>query len=119
MPRGARRDFAVTKLLRDEGVFEDSRSFISHPLISDGLPHLFLYGIDAGKQRQRVYNRDSGRCQLRIASSCPGYVPMFDAEMDHIMSGLVGRTWEMSNLRMVCQACHRKRHNREIKNPKG
>jgi hypothetical protein len=111
MPRGARRDLAVTKLLRDNGMLSDSRSFVSHP-DSEAKVHLYLKGLDLSFQRDRVFVRDKGRCRLRL-KGCTGIAE----ELDHVKGGTCGRCDCKNNLRAACGNCHRKRHV-HLMNPK-
>ena len=61
MPRGARRDVNVTRLLRENGLLADRRSFVGHDL--NYVPHLFLRGEDKSRQRVRVFARYK-RCSI-------------------------------------------------------
>src|ERR1700677_2909963 len=99
MPRSAKRDIASTKLLRENGILLDSRSFISLPSLRDGKPHLYLRGRDMELQRDRVFKRDKGRCQIK-GPHC-GEVAI---ETDHKQGGLVGRCDCLHNLQAVCIA---------------
>jgi len=101
-PRGAKRDLAVTKLLLDNGLLLDKRSFVSHE------PHLYLKGDDIVKQRARVAGRSGGLCG--ICKKPFGGIFGYDWEMDHIQGGLTGRYDDLSNLQAVHAECHRKRH---------
>jgi 5-methylcytosine-specific restriction endonuclease McrA len=56
--------------------------------------------------RQRVYNRDRGRCQGPYCTHKPDWsIPLNVCHIDHIKSGKNG-TNEMSNLRVLCRRCH-------------
>jgi hypothetical protein len=56
MPRGAKRDLAMTKLLQNNGLLLDKRSFVSIEA------HLYLHGIDKSLQRPRVFARYHEAC---------------------------------------------------------
>lgn len=103
MPRGAREDVGVTKLLFANGLLLDRDSFVS---LNANEPHLFLYGDDITCQRQRVWHRGKHKC-----ASCGMAVGPFsqDWEMDHIQGGLVGRCDCLHNLQILCRPCHKKK----------
>ena len=58
MPRGAKVDRAVTKLLGENGLLLDKRSFVS----LDG--HLYLRGLDKISQRPRVFKLHKEKCAV-------------------------------------------------------
>lgn len=101
MSRGAKRDIPITKLLHDNGLLGDKRSFVS----LGAEPHLYLRGEDITNQRNKVWYASKGRCAI-----CK--MPMYwdDWHMDHLQGGLVGRCDDLNNLRAVHPACHRGRH---------
>jgi len=106
MPRGFKRDAAMTKLLRANGFLLDSRSFISLGIE----PHLVLKGDDIICQRQRVWHRAKGKCA--ICKDSLAVLDYGDFEMDHIQGGTVGRCDCLHNLQAVHVACHKKKHVR-------
>lgn len=114
MPRGATKDEAMTKMLRENGTLQDKRSFVSLPFKTPGAhsdgPHLFLYGIDMTLQRGRVLIRAGFSCECRPAGSFGDIWHSVGLELDHIQSGTAHRCDCMANLRMVCKECHHKRH---------
>jgi hypothetical protein len=111
MPRGAKRDLAVTKLLYANGLLLDRRSFVSLPRKDDGTVHLFFEGADVAGQRSRLWQKKTRpgerapRCELRLYG-CDYYA----AEMDHKQGGLDGRCDCRHNLQPVCVNCHRLKH---------
>lgn len=105
MPRGAKKDTAVTKLLFRNGLFLDRRSFVS---LHGNEPHLFLKGEDVSAQRLRVWYRSKNRCAICKKEFVFEYYDEW--EMDHKQGGLVGRCDCLHNLRIVCPECHRKKH---------
>jgi hypothetical protein len=78
VPRGAKRDLAVTKLLKNEGFFEDPRSFTG----LDG--HLYLKGIDKVNQRTRIFQRFENKCCVCGAMGAEFGEPGFRMEWHHI-----------------------------------
>jgi HNH endonuclease len=103
MPRGAKRDLAVTKLLRRNYLFNDRRSFVS----LGPEPKLFLYGVDMSAQRDIVYKNSRGRCR-----KCKVELPEGILEMDHVVSRGKGGDDSITNLQMLCPTCHMHKHNR-------
>jgi hypothetical protein len=106
---GAKKDVAITRLLRDNGLFLDKRSFVGHGL--DMIPHLFLKGNDIGPQRDRVWLRSGQKCKSCKARL--GWVAddsYSDWEMDHVQGGNVGRCDCLHNLQSLCVNCHRNKH---------
>jgi hypothetical protein len=101
MPRGAKKDIAISRLLVKNGLLLDKRSFVS----LGPEPHLFLRGYDIVYQRQRVWSHSKDKC-----ASCKRLLSEVEWEMDHIQGGMVGRHDDLSNLRALCRDCHRKRH---------
>ena len=61
------------------------------------------YGSAWRKLRQRVFERDHGLCQQCLRD---GRVSAA-TDCDHIISKAKGGTDEMSNLQMLCRACHK------------
>lgn len=128
MPRGASRDLAVTRLLRENKIFLDHRSFVSLPSVEDGKPHLYLFGDDKVRQCQKVYERDAHMCQAGKPQHFineyifgEDYRAISKGEVDHKKGGNVGRCDCLHNLRQVCGAWHRWKHNQgpEPPNHKG
>jgi HNH endonuclease len=97
--RGAKKDLAVTKLLRENGLLLDKRSFVSLGCE----PHLYLKGRDMMAQRERMWASKMicGICNEEIWD---------EWEVDHKQGGLVGRFDDLSNLQAVHPICHRQRH---------
>jgi hypothetical protein len=114
MPRGAKKDVPVTKLLWENGLFLDKDSFLGWR--SDSTPHLFLKREDIALQRERVYQNDAGWCQLSLSPECHnnrGFsIPRDEFELDHIKGGLVERCDCEHNLQVACAPCHRMKHVR-------
>jgi HNH endonuclease len=104
MPRGARKDTAVTKLLLDNGLLLDKRSFVS---LDGNKPHLFLRGADVGTQRERIWQRSKGKCSNCLRVVIFGFFD--DWEMDHIQGGLSGRCDCLHNVQALCRDCHAKK----------
>jgi hypothetical protein len=100
MPRGAKKDVPVTKLLFANGLFLDKRSFLGW---RESVPHMFLKGADVADQRRRVWGRSKEKC-----ASCKKLIWTF--EMDHIQGGLSGRCDCLHNLQALCHECHAKKH---------
>jgi 5-methylcytosine-specific restriction endonuclease McrA len=96
MPRAAKVDQQATRERRENGEFQDYRSFVSR----DG--HEYLYGEDKRRRRREVFKRDGGRCVR-----CGKLVGSSWGEMDHDQGGLVGRCDCMHNLQVMCDECHR------------
>ena len=103
--RGASKDRATTKLLRENGLLLDARSFVSRPSIANGSIHLFFKGDDVICQRQRVWHRSKGKC-----AGCKRLLDVLDWEMDHKQGGTVGRCDCLHNLQALCRDCHRAKH---------
>lgn len=77
--------------------FLDSRSYWTNS------GHEYLFGADAMKRRDEVYDRDQGICQAR---GCGKWVRRDLAHMHHRQGGLVGRCWCMHNLEIQHGRCH-------------
>lgn len=112
-----RIDKERTEAARKSGEFQSRYSYYSQR-IHPGTKHqcVYLAGADCSLRRRQVICRDDHRCQI-----CMGMVRSWTGggEIDHIDSGRKAlRCWCMENLRFVHKCCHRKRHNREIQNPK-
>lgn len=103
MPRAARKDQEVTKLLRANKLLLDPRSFVSLPAHFDGKPHLYLEGLDVVLMRLRVELRDKGKCK-----QCKSVTETW--EMDHLQGGTVGRCDCLHNLQTLCGRCHDSKH---------
>jgi hypothetical protein len=103
MPRGAQKDEAVTKMLRDNGLLLEKRSFVSRDA------HLYLFGEDKVVQRQRVFNRDRGFCR-----KCGRLCAWEAGEWHHVQGGLVGRCDCLHNAEWRCgrftSDCHTREH---------
>lgn len=99
MPRGAKTDIAVTKMMHDNRIFADSRSFVSLDA------HLFLYGQDKEYQRSRVFADSRGLCV-----ACGREITWETFEWDHVQGGLVGRCDCLHNAAAKCRECHRNKH---------
>jgi hypothetical protein len=100
MPRGAKKAVSTTAALYRNGVFFDERkrSFIS---IDD---RFYLRGVDMTVQRQRVFYRDDGICQICKHDDVEA------GEVHHIKHRGKGGSDDLDNLKWICQACHRKEH---------
>ena len=100
MPRGARKDVGVTKLLFRNGLLLDRRSFVS---LNGNEPHLFLKGLDVSLRRDRVFKQSKGKC-----AGCKDELE-YEWEMDHKQGGNVGRCDCLHNLQALCPDCHQKK----------
>lgn len=120
MPRGFKKDVALTKLARQEGTLTDKRSFISLPkqtLHTNGKPkpHLILYGtVDVGAARERAIERASwlglmycqnSECQAIITDDAHEMDP-HKAHMRHINDKPAERCDCDENVEMVCRRTH-------------
>lgn len=103
MPRGFKADERATKLLFNNGIFKDRRSKIVYS--AEMVPHLLLKGMDMSDQRERVWKRDRGHCQIK-GLNCSGNAH----ELDHIKGGSSGRCDCQHNLQAVCFTDHRGKH---------
>jgi hypothetical protein len=63
MPRGTHKDAATTKLLLDNGLLLDKRSFVGYDRTTATV-HLYLRGIDKSNQRARVFRFHRETCSL-------------------------------------------------------
>ena len=62
--------------------------------------------------RQRVWQRDQGRCQGPYCRTQPqGSLPLTQAHIDHIVELCRGGSNADSNLRTLCRRCHVLRAN--------
>jgi hypothetical protein len=104
MPRGASKDKRLTKLLRENDLLLDPRSFVGYDL--EMIPHLYLKGEDMSVQRQLIFRR-SFICKLQL-EGCEDVA----TELDHKQGGIVGRCDCRHNLQPVCHSCHERKHNR-------
>ena len=109
MPRGARKDVAVSKLLYENGIFLDRRSFVS---LNANEPHLFLKGDDMIVQRQRVWQRDKGFCRSCKRKGVRKYLSPLESELHHIQHRGKGGSDDKGNLEIICSTCHRTEHVR-------
>jgi hypothetical protein len=110
MPRGAKRDLAVTLMLFENGFFLDKRSFVSMDA------HLYLEGEDLTRQRERIYSRDAGWCKLENSPECHNKrgssMGREEFDLDHRQGGLTERCDCDHNLQVACKPCHRLKHVR-------
>jgi hypothetical protein len=81
----------------EDANFVDPRSYWTNS------GHEYLFGADASKRREEVYERDQGICQAR---GCGRRVSWDAAHMHHRQGGLVGRCWCKHNLEIQCPKCH-------------
>jgi hypothetical protein len=102
VPRGAKKDITVSKLLYENGLLLDKRSFIS----LGAEPHLYLKGRDVEKQWDRLWESTVGSCANCRLIIYGNWV------MDHKQGGLVGRCDCLHNLQVLCPPCHRAKHVR-------
>jgi len=59
------------------------------------------------QKRQRVWQRDRGRCQGPYCeNTSPFSLPLDQCHIDHILELSCGGTNAMSNLRTLCRRCH-------------
>ena len=66
------------------------------------------------KLRPRIYERDGGRCQVRVA--CDGAAVLTDYDVDHIVPWQEGGSWfDEANLRTACWQCNRSRGAQRMK----
>lgn len=101
MPRGARKDKMATKVLFENGLLLDRKSFIS----LDVPPHLYLKGEDITRARELSFKKNRSRCHIK-AQGCE----KVGSELDHKQGGLSGRCDCQHNLAPACISCHRKKH---------
>jgi hypothetical protein len=101
VPRGAKKDITVSKLLYENGLFLDKRSFIS----LGAEPHLYLKGPDMQAQHDRVMKRDKHRCQICERSYWSDFGGSL--EVDHIIPKGRGGSDDIGNLQAACISCHR------------
>ena len=103
MPRGTRRDLAVTKMLHENGLLLEKDSFASHDA------HLYLVGQDKSIQRARVFEKTKGIC-----FKCGRFCSWEEGEWHHLKSGLVGRCDCLHNAAWACgrfvSNCHTSEH---------
>ena len=102
MSRGFKRDAPVTKMLRENGLLLDRRSFVGYDL--EIKPHLLLKGEDIVNQRLRLAasrKKNCGLCGKPIAD---------EWEMDHKKGGSFGRCDCLHNLQRAHIPCHREKH---------
>jgi len=104
MSRGFKRDDRVSKMLYQNGLFLDRRSFVGYD--PEMKPHLLLKGMDIVSQRNRMWEKSKRRC-----SKCKRvFETDADFEMHHKKAGLVGRCDCGHNLEPLCGDCHRAHH---------
>ncbi len=102
-----RRERRVTDRLKRDGEatlaadFACKRSWIH----LDGSQH--LKGADMSARREHVFQRDHYRC-VKCGSR-------LSLEADHIKSRGQGGDDSMENLQTLCRACHKIKHNREVR----
>jgi hypothetical protein len=99
MPRGAKKDLAVTKMMLENHFLYDKRSFVSLDA------HLYLYGKDKEDQRIKVFSESLMRC-----ADCRRPIFWDTFEWDHIRGGLLGRCDCLHNAASKCRECHSKKH---------
>lgn len=89
------------------------REFLDHRSHVHNNGHIYLFGRDVQIVRLRIYERDKGICQLRLAN-CKGFADWDSGgEMHHLNGGLgLQRCWCDHNLAWVCFSCHRNNHVR-------
>jgi len=102
MPRGHKIDLERTAWMVAIGWHTDPASFVSR----EG--KLLLHGDDWERMKQRVWLRDKGKCKLCKKSCWDGESAI--ADPDHIVKRSDGGGDELSNLRVLCRACHNARH---------
>jgi len=103
MPRGFKRDERATQRLFENGLFLDDRSALVYDAYH--VPHLILRGKDMERQRDRVMERDKGRCQIR-GKRCQ----QIAHHLHHKKGGLTGRCDCSHNLEGACFGCHSQEH---------
>jgi 5-methylcytosine-specific restriction endonuclease McrA len=100
--------------------FTDHRSFVGQR-IHPGTAHNCIYvrGDDVEQVRRRIYDRDGGRCTLKIQCAGAKVLP-FDGtvwerwHLEHEVGGLgLSRCWCDENLRGTCNPCHRLKDKRD------
>ena len=104
MPRGFKRDLAVTKLLQSNHLLRNKRSFVSLP-DTGGKVHLKLFGEDLEGARLWIFHDSKSKC-----AKCGCAITWDDFELDHIVGGLSGRGDEVENLQALCRPDHRMKH---------
>jgi len=108
MPRSARIDVAMTRLLFANGLLLDPRSFVGHGI--DLVPHLYLKGPDMSRQRDAVIHRDGGRCRV-----CKAWLSSDNGEVHHVLPRGKGGSDDIDNLEWRCgritgRKCHTSQH---------
>jgi HNH endonuclease len=106
MPRGAKKDEPVSRLLFKNGILLDRRSFVS---LNGAEPHLYLKGADMSRQRERLVLRDKGKCR-----KCKRFLGAEAGEAHHVISRGRGGSDDLENLEYRCGRyvgdCHTGEH---------
>jgi hypothetical protein len=93
--------------------FVDPRSFVAlwkHP--GTNHPCVYLFGVDKGPQRRKIFERDKGRCQLETPA-CKGYQGWDRGQWHHIKGGRGNQHCDcLENALWSCGPCHRQKHVR-------
>jgi 5-methylcytosine-specific restriction protein A len=93
-----RRDEERTTRFYRLGTFRDKkkRSYISNA------GHYYLFGMDASRRREEIYERDGGCCQ-----KCGRGIYIEYAQLSHKVGGNgPQRCWCPHNLEILCRPCH-------------
>jgi 5-methylcytosine-specific restriction endonuclease McrA len=104
VPKGFKRDLAVSRLLHSNCLLRDKRSFATLP-DSAGKIHLKLFGEDIDGARIFVFQRAWGKCE-----ECRALITWEGYDMHHIKGGLSGRCDCLDNLLALCRDCHKAKH---------
>lgn len=108
------------RALTEAANFTDPRSFVGQR-IHPGTTHPCVYvrGDDVEQVRRKIYDRDGGRCTLKLQCSGAKVLP-FDGtvyerwHLEHEKGGLgLQRCWCPENLRGACWTCHKIKDNRD------
>lgn len=112
MPHMFKIAIAETAWLHDVGLLTDKGSFRGLPTERYPNGPLHLEGADWLRQKQLIWKRDKGRCQL---CRKPIYEDHFSEEFglgdpDHIVKRSEGGDDSLGNLRCTHRQCHNERH---------
>lgn len=95
-----RVDRELTARRRGDATYQDPRSVVHQ----DGRE--YLAGIDVGRRRRQVWERDKRRCV-----ECRAYVTWDEMELDHVAKNYGAKRFDnLENLRTLCRNCHRRKH---------
>jgi hypothetical protein len=97
--------------------FLDWRSYIKRS--KDGETLTFLFGLDMGGLRKRIFERSKGFCEMPVRGvtghRCNRNIDWLTMELDHNPSLAFGGDDSEEGTRAICRRCHVARHNRITK----